>query len=136
MPKVSVACIAYCNGKILIAHRNPVGVMGDRWEFPGGKCEPDETEQQAVVRELQEEFGITVTVRDRIAEAEFCHNGEQCVLHAYSISVPHDGIQIPYTLTEHSEYAWVPLADIPSLHFVDSDMKLYPAIQEYVSGLQ
>ena len=60
MVKHSIACIAFCNKKVLIAHRNPVGQMGGRWEFPGGKQESGESPGTAVVREIKEETGLDV----------------------------------------------------------------------------
>ena len=129
----SIACIAFNGKKVLIAHRNPTGEMGGRWEFPGGKIDGNETDGEAIVREMQEEFGITVTVGERIAEAEFKHNGRTSTLHAYCITVPHDGTATPYTLTEHTEYRWAALAEIPLLHFVDSDLLIYPQVVKYLS---
>ena len=41
----SIACIITDKDKILIALRNPVGDMGNRWEFPGGKVDPGETDE-------------------------------------------------------------------------------------------
>ena len=117
MSKVSIACIALLNGKILVAHRNPTGQMGGRWEFPGGKVEPGETDKEAVVREIKEEFGITVVdVGKKIAETSF----------------PHDGIEKKYTLTEHTEYNWIPVEDVAKLNFVDSDLLLYPKVKSYI----
>ena len=58
---VSIACIVYQNGKILVARRNPTGDMGDRWEFPGGKQEAGETDETAIIREMNEEFGVTAS---------------------------------------------------------------------------
>jgi 8-oxo-dGTP diphosphatase len=46
--------------RVLIAQRPPGKHMAGRWEFPGGKVAPGETEPQALVRELREELGITV----------------------------------------------------------------------------
>ncbi|MCR5288791.1 MAG: NUDIX domain-containing protein [Treponema sp.] len=132
MGKKSIACIVFFNGRILIAHRNPEGVMGNRWEFPGGKVESGETDQQAIVREFQEEFGVVVTVGNHICDATFVHNDCQCSLHAYEVFVPHDGSKERYVLTEHTEYKWVDVSCIPSLPFVDSDLKLYPSILEYL----
>ena len=43
MSKTSIACIALFKDKVLVAHRNLVGQMGGRWEFPGGKVEAGET---------------------------------------------------------------------------------------------
>ena len=132
MSKVSIACIALLNGKILVAHRNPTGQMGGRWEFPGGKVEPGETDKEAVVREINEEFGINVEVGEKIAEASFIHNEENVLLHAYRISVPHDGIEKKYILTEHTEYNWIPIEVVAKLNFVDSDLLLYPKVKSYV----
>lgn len=135
MSKGSVACIAFDGRKVLIAHRNPTGQMGGRWEFPGGKIEDDDSSDEvAIIREMQEEFGITVTVGAKIAEAEFKHNGKVSSLHGYLITVPHDGIEKPYTLTEHTEYRWATLAEIPQLNFVDSDMLLYPQVAKYLAS--
>jgi len=50
------------DGRVLIAQRPTGKHMAGRWEFPGGKVAPAETESQALVRELQEELGVTVTV--------------------------------------------------------------------------
>lgn len=61
-----VAGIVVANGRILVARRSyPPGLAG-QWEFPGGKVEPDEALDDALVRELREELGIMVQV-----DAEF-----------------------------------------------------------------
>lgn len=132
--KTSIACIAFNGEKILIAHRNPVGQMGNRWEFPGGKVEEGESDSQAIVREFEEEFGVLVEVGEKITETFFMHDGKQIALHAYAIKVPHDGIEKKYILTEHSEYKWAFPAEIPTLNFVDSDMLIYPAVMKWVAG--
>lgn len=134
MSKVSIACIAYDGEKILVAHRNPVGQMGNRWEFPGGKVEEGESDEVAIVREFQEEFGVTVEVHEKITETVFMHNDKQISLHAYAIKVPHDGMTEKYVLTEHTEYDWVEPAVIPTLNFVDSDMLVYPDVVKWIAN--
>jgi 8-oxo-dGTP diphosphatase len=47
--------------RVLIAQRPHGKHMAGRWEFPGGKVAPAETESQALARELREELGVTVT---------------------------------------------------------------------------
>ena len=132
--KTSIACIAFDGEKILIAHRNPTGQMGDRWEFPGGKVEEGESDEEAIIREFEEEFGVKVTVGEKIAETFFLHNEKQIALHAYNIQVPHDGIEKKYVLTEHSEYKWAAPAEIPTLNFVDSDLLIYPAVMKWIAS--
>lgn len=132
--KTSIACIAFDGERILIAHRNPTGQMGGRWEFPGGKVEEGESEETAIVREFEEEFGVTVTVGEKITETFFMHNGSQRALHAYSITPPHDGLTEKYKLTEHTEYKWAYPAEIPTLNFVDSDLLIYPDVMKWVAS--
>lgn len=131
--KTSIACIAFNDKKVLIAHRNPTGCMGNRWEFPGGKVEEGEDEKEAVVREFEEEFGVKVQVGEQIANATFKHNGTERELHAYLITVPHDGMTEKYVLTEHTEYRWAEVAEIPTLNFVDSDLLIYSQVVKYLA---
>ncbi len=62
MPPITVTCgIIRKDNRILIAQRKPTSFFeANKWEFPGGKIEPDETPEQALIRELAEELGIDV----------------------------------------------------------------------------
>lgn len=125
---VSVACIDYRKGKVFIAKRVNKGAMGGRWEFPGGKLEKGEDFAAAIKREIREEFNVDVSVGERIAEADFEHNGKKCKVYAFFVTFAGDGIAKPFVLTEHTEYKWCNIKDIPSLNFVDSDILLYKQI--------
>ncbi len=127
----SIACIDYRNGKIFIAKRQMVGDMGGRWEFPGGKIEDGEDLQTAVVREMQEEFGVTVTVGHKITSGTFTHKGKPCTLDVLEVKFPHDGIQNKFELTEHTDYKWEDIELIPSLNFVDSDLSIYNDVKKW-----
>lgn len=134
MSKTSIACIALRGSKVLIAHRNPVGQMGGKWEFPGGKVEDGESDAVAIRREMKEEFGINVKPLNKITESLFVHNDVNVSLHVYEIKVPHKGIFFKYRLTEHTEYKWVSFEEILNLDFVDSDMAVYEKVKEYALG--
>ena len=54
---VAVALID-ADGRVLLQQRPPGKAMADLWEFPGGKIEPGETPEAALIRELEEELGI------------------------------------------------------------------------------
>ena len=127
----SIACIDYRNGKIFIAKRQMVGDMGGRWEFPGGKIEEGEDLQTAVVREMQEEFGVTVTVGRKITSGSFTHKGKPCTLDVLEVSFPHDGIKKKFELTEHTDYKWADIDEIPQLNFVDSDLSIYNDVKKW-----
>jgi 8-oxo-dGTP diphosphatase len=66
MPLV-VAAVLEREGKVLIAQRAHPPELRGRWEFPGGKVEPGETPEVALVRELEEEFGIIVRVGSEVS---------------------------------------------------------------------
>lgn len=133
MKRKSIACIAFDGKKVFIAHRNPTGQMGGRWEFPGGKVEDGESDEQSVAREFKEEFGIDVGVGQKVAQATFKHSGDDFTLNAYLVHLSHNGMTDKFALTEHSEYKWAELAEIPTLDFVDSDMLIYPQVCKFLA---
>ena len=127
----SIACIDYRDGKIFIAKRQMTGDMGGRWEFPGGKIEEGEDLETAVIREMQEEFGVTVSVGRKITTGTFTHRDKPCTLDVLEVHFPHDGMTERFVLTEHTDYDWVALDEIPKLNFVDSDLSVYEAVKKW-----
>ncbi len=57
---VAAAALVDADNRVLIAQRPPNKSMGGLWEFPGGKVDPGETPEAALIRELREELGIEV----------------------------------------------------------------------------
>ncbi|GMO68328.1 MAG: 8-oxo-dGTP diphosphatase MutT [Treponemataceae bacterium] len=136
MKNHSVAGIVLgASGEVLVAKRIDCGQMANRWEFPGGKVEAGESFEQAVVREFSEEFGCVARCGALIAEAEFEHDGEPAFLHAFRVYLA-DGIDdaAEFVLSEHTETAWVRVAEVKNLHFVDSDLLLCDAVDSYVAA--
>ena len=127
----SIACIDYRDGKIFIAKRQMTGDMGGRWEFPGGKIEEGEDLETAVIREMQEEFGVTVSVGRKITTGTFTHRDKPCTLDVLEVHFPHDGMTERFVLTEHTDYNWVAIDEIPKLNFVDSDLSVYEAVKKW-----
>jgi mutator protein MutT len=56
-----IAAVVPDGDRLLVCQRPPHKRHGGLWEFPGGKCEPGETDAQAATRELREELGVTAT---------------------------------------------------------------------------
>ena len=79
MSKSGIVLVAACalvdtDGRVLIAQRPPGKSMAGLWEFPGGKVEPGETPEETVIRELEEELGIT-TKPSCLAPLTFASHG-------------------------------------------------------------
>ncbi len=69
------AAVVWRDGRVLLTRRPPGGRFGLQWEFPGGKFEPGETAEQALVRELREELGVGSVPRGTLAveSHEYAH---------------------------------------------------------------
>jgi 8-oxo-dGTP diphosphatase len=65
-----VAALIQRGSKVLLDRRPLGGRHGGLWEFPGGKREPGETDQEALARELFEELGVAATIGPEVARAE------------------------------------------------------------------
>lgn len=130
---ISVAGIVVVDNLVFIAKRIPVGQMGNRWEFPGGKVDEGETPEIALKREFFEEFGANIVVKNPICESTFTHNDKTVLLKAFEVEFS-DLDNIQWVLSEHTETAWVPFEKIPSLYFVDSDMQIYPEVKKYFTS--
>ncbi|QQO08063.1 (deoxy)nucleoside triphosphate pyrophosphohydrolase [Breznakiella homolactica] len=127
--KKSVAGIALEDGKFFIAQRMPGGDMGEKWEFPGGKVEPGETDEAALRREYEEEFGVPITVGRLLGHADFEHRGIQRIVNAYAVSFQDHN----FRLSEHLAWAWASLEEITELDFAGSDTKLLPALRRFIA---
>lgn len=112
--------------RLLAARRlsGPSPVAG-RWEFPGGKVEPGESPQEALVRELREELGFTARLGREVLnpEAATWPIAERFEMRIW-FAVPADGVP---TLGEvHSEIRWLACDRIGMLDWLDADVAVLP----------
>jgi 8-oxo-dGTP diphosphatase len=121
----SVAGILIIHGKVFIAKRGPEGSFHGCWEFPGGKVEEGESDEAAIAREFDEEFGIKVGALKLLGESVFPHRGTDRVLAAWLIEL--EPFKRP-KLLEHEAIAWAGSGELEALELVDSDRNLLPFI--------
>jgi A/G-specific adenine glycosylase len=82
-----VAGIIEKNGKLLIGKRPTNGLLGGMWEFPGGKIEEGENHQMALKRELEEELGIDVILRDAFGEYKHAYTHFSVTVFPYFVEI-------------------------------------------------
>ena len=122
---VAAAAIVNANNEVLIARRAAHRHQGDRWEFPGGKLELGETAEHALVRELQEELGITPTAFRRLITIRHHYGDKAVCLHVFRVDA--------FTGTPHGHegqpLAWVPAARLRDYAFPAANVPIIAAVQ-------
>lgn len=113
------------DGKVLIAHRAPHKVLSGLWEFPGGKVEAGETHEEALARELREEFTLKIgPIEELVATTSFIHKGSLYHMHAYKVR-QFDG---SFVLVDHDEVQWVRVDELDQYPFTEPDYAVIAAL--------
>ena len=122
-----VAALIMKDGKILIAKRSTGNkdVIG-KWEFPGGKVEENETEEQAIEREIKEEFDILVRDEKFITNVISKDKYRQIDLKLYLCKYIDGKIK----LNDHSDYKWVNKDEILDFDLADLDVELVKKMED------
>ncbi|WP_308206064.1 (deoxy)nucleoside triphosphate pyrophosphohydrolase [Actinoallomurus spadix] len=113
-------------GRLLAACRADPPELAGGWEFPGGKVEPGETEQEALVRECREELGIDVVVGERIGADCPLHNG--MVMRVWTASLTRGEPQA----REHSELRWLTEAQLFDVPWLPADLPVVEAVRRHL----
>ena len=112
-----VAAIIEKDNYYLIVQRNKKKYMGLKWEFPGGKVEPNETLKEALFREIEEELNIGIYIHKKIAEEKYKDKQIYITLHYYLCSEKNGTIK----LNEHENLKWVEKKDFIKYDFIEGD---------------
>ena len=121
-----VAALIWDHNRFMICQRPAHKARGLLCEFVGGKTEPGETLQEALIRECQEELGVTITVDDLFME----------VIHEYPDLTVHLSLfnaviteGVPQKL-EHADIQWITVGEIDAFKFCPADEEILLALKE------
>ena len=119
------------DGRMLIQKRKPTGVWPNLWEFPGGRLEPGETPEMALVREYLEETELTVGNLRKITTVQHSYTIYRVTLHCYFCSLL-DGRHEPVLHTAQ-EYRWVAPEELSDYAFPAGHRKFIKYFQKRIS---
>jgi 8-oxo-dGTP diphosphatase len=115
-PLVVTAAVIERNGRFLLTERLEGTHLAGHWEFPGGKCEPGETPEECLRRELREELGVEATVGAEMFRTKYRYPGRYLDLRFFGCTL--DGQ--PRAM-QGQQMRWVPRAELVSLRFPPAD---------------
>jgi mutator protein MutT len=118
-PIVVVAAIIERHGRLLVARRLEGTHLGGLWEFPGGKCAPDEPHQMCLARELLEELGVESIVGDELIVTDHAYRDRLVRLHFRRCEI----VGEPRAMLDQ-ELRWVTPAELQTLELPEGDREV------------
>ena len=124
--KEVIAGIIIDNNKILIAQRGLNEKLAGKWEFPGGKVELGETQQECLKREIKEELELNIEVGEYLGESIYTYPNSKIKLIAYFATIVDGDMK----LSVHDKIEWITINEIDKYDFAPADIPLIKKLKE------
>lgn len=122
---VTCALIEF-NNKVLVVQRSEEMRLPLKWEFPGGKIEKDETEEECVLREIKEELNIVIEIVQKLTPTVFNYPNNSIQLIPFLANFSSGELK----LAEHQDFRWMHKSELIELDWAEADL---PIVNEYIS---
>ena len=123
--KIEVVAAIIRDGGRIFATQRGYGEFKDGWKFPGGKIEPGETPQQALVREIREELDTEIEVGELLQTVEYDYPAFHLTMHCFWCTVRKGEL----VLKEHEAAKWLTGETLDSVEWLPADRGLIGKIQ-------
>jgi 8-oxo-dGTP diphosphatase len=122
-----VAAIILSDNKILATKRG-YGDFINMWEFPGGKMEPGETKEDALIREIKEELKVTISIDGYLCTIQYDYPNFHLTMHCFICSIVDGAL----TLVEHNDAKWLTPDNLDSVQWLPADIQILDHIKSYI----
>ena len=129
MKTIEVVAAIIRKGDKIFATQRGYGDFKDWWEFPGGKMEEGETEQEALVREIKEELSADIHVGKLLDTVEWDYPEFHLTMHCFMCTLSHDAMH----LNEHEAAKWLNMTTLHSVKWLPADEALLPVIEKEIN---
>lgn len=124
MKTIEVVAAIIRKGDKIFATQRGYGEFKDWWEFPGGKIEPGETPEEALVREIQEELDTEISIDKFLYTIDWDYPNFHLTMHCFMSSLLNEALH----LNEHEAARWLGKDEIHSVNWLPADEILLPMI--------
>ncbi|GJL79535.1 MAG: A/G-specific adenine glycosylase [Nitrospinaceae bacterium] len=114
------AAVIHRNGKTYIQQRPQKGLMGGLWEFPGGKMEKGENPEECLIREIAEELGVQIKIKEKIMTIKHSYTQFRVTLHVFTCALLSGKIHA----TSCEQWKWVSPQNIDKYPFPAANVKI------------
>ena len=124
----AVICDSIKEKKLIFATARGYGESKGQWEFPGGKIEPGETPQEALVREIKEELDTLISVGDLIDTVEYDYPSFHLSMDCFWCEV----IEGELKLLEAEDAKWLNKGELDSVQWFPADITLISKVKAFM----
>ena len=124
-----VAAIIHRDGAYFATQRG-YGEFEGMWEFPGGKIEPGESRETALKREIQEELGVDIYIKELLCTTEYDYPTFHLTMHCYLCSVASGEIE----LREHKSAQWLTAETLDTVEWLPADREIIAMLRAMKNG--
>ena len=126
MKTIHVVAAVIRDGSRYFATQRGYGEWKDYWEFPGGKIEPGETPEQALVREIREELDANIRVGEKLTTVEYDYPAFHLSMECLFASVEDSHI----VLKEHEAARWLEQKDLDTVSWLPADQTVVKMLKQ------
>ena len=126
MKTIEVVAAVIIRDRKVFATQRGYGDYKDWWEFPGGKMEPGEGAEEALVREIREELSAEIRVDRLLSTIEWDYPEFHLTMHCYLCSLASEALH----LNEHEAARWLDAGSLYSVRWLPADESILPQIAE------
>ncbi len=127
--RVVVGAAVVRDGLLLAQQRAFPDSAAGKWELPGGRVDPGETDHEALVRECQEELGVTVDPGSQLGPDVILPNDK--LLRIYRATMPADATPVA---VEHKDVRWLAESELDGVDWLPADRVLLPVLHAFMGG--
>ena len=123
-----VAAIIHDDEGRIFATQRGYGDFKDWWEFPGGKIEPGETPEEALIREIHEELSTEISVDEFLCTVDYDYPKFHLTMHCFFCSLVSEALH----LNEHEAARWLEQDKLSSVQWLPADILVVKEIKRHI----